>query len=154
MKELLNKFILTGTTILIFCVVAYGIVYAQQVCCNTLVNTCIQAFNRISGGSASGSSWTTTTLQHRNIQLHSNICSKNIAADFGAGNACCQTDHCDSNSQATYFSLSFVQDFYPLQKSASFFHAGDGAQTAFDPDSLSASLKTLPVYLITQSVIC
>jgi hypothetical protein len=154
MKEFFNKFILTGTTVLISCVVAYGIVYAQQVCCNTNVNTCVQASNRIPGGSASGSSWTATQSQHRNIQLHSNICSKNIPADFGAGNACCQTGRCDSNSQATYFSLSFVQDFYPLQKNANFFDAGDGAQTAFDPDSLSASLKALPVYLITQSILC
>jgi hypothetical protein len=154
MKELLNKFILTGTTILISCVVVYGIVYAQQVCCNTIVSTCIQASNRISGGSTGGSSWTTSQSQHRNIQLQSNLCSKNIAADFGAGNACCQTDRCDSNNQATYFCLSFVQDFYSLQKYASFFDAGDGAQTAFDPDSLSASLKALPVYLITQSIIC
>jgi hypothetical protein len=154
MRKIFNKYILTTTTILISGVVAYGIVYAQQVCCNTIVNTCIQASDRIPGGYTSGSSWTTSRSQHRNIQLQSNLCSKNIPGDFGAENTCCQTDRCDSNNQATYFSLSFVQGFYPLQKNASFFDPGYGAQTAFDPDSLSTFLKTLPVYLITQSIIC
>jgi hypothetical protein len=154
MKKLINKIIQVSTTILISSVVVYGIVYAQQVCCNTIVNTCIPASNTISGGYTSGSSWPTSQSHHCNIQLQSNLCSKNIPADFGAGNICCQTDRCDSNNQATYFSLSFVQDFYPLQKNASSFDAGDGAQTAFEPDNLSTSLKALPIYLITQSIIC
>ena len=82
MKELINKIIQVSTPILITCIVVYGIVYAQQLCCNTIVNTCIPASNRISGGNTSGSSWTTSQSLHRNIQLQSNLCSKNILADF------------------------------------------------------------------------
>ena len=153
MKELINKCIQTITAILISSIVVYG-VYAQKVCCKTIIDACIPASDRISSGYTTGSHWTTFQSQRRNIQLQSNLCSKNILADFGAGNTCCQTDRCDSNNQATYFSLSFVQDFYPLLKNASSFDTGDGAQTAFEPDSLSTSLKALPIYLITQSIIC
>jgi hypothetical protein len=154
MKEFINKIIQTSTAILISCIVVCGIVYAQQVCCNTIVNTCIPASNRISGGYTSGNSWTTPPSHHRNIQLQSNLCSKNMLTDFGAGNTCCETDRCDRYNQTTYFSLSILQDFYPLQKYVSPFDAVNGAQTAFEPYSLSASLKAVPIYIMTQSIIC
>jgi len=153
MKELFNKFILSSTAILISCIIVYGIVYAQQVCCTTMVNACIPASNRVLGGYIIDKSWTNSQSYDRKNELRSNLCSKNVLANFGAVNTCCQTDRCDSNNKATYFSLSFVQDFYPLPKNASPFDAGDGAQTAFEPDSLSTSLKVSPIYLITQSII-
>ena len=154
MKELINKIIQTSTAIVISCIVVYGIAYAQQVCCSTIVDAYIPISNRISGGCTSGNSWTTPPLHHRNIQLQSNHCSKKVLADFGSGKTCCDTDRCDSYKQATYFSLSFIQDFYPLQKKVNSFDAGDGAQTAFEPYSLSTSLKAVPIYIITQSIIC
>ena len=154
MKEFINKITLTSTAILISCIVVYGIVYAQQVCCNTIVNTCIPPSNRISCGFSSGNSWTTSPSYHRNIQLLSNICSNNFLADFGAGNTCCETDRCDSYKQAKYFSLSFIQYFYLLQKNVSSFDAGNGAQTTFEPYSLPASLKAVPIYITTKSIIC
>jgi hypothetical protein len=154
MKEFVNKIIQTSTGIVISCIVVYGIVYAQQVCCSTMVNGCIPAFDRISGGYTSGKSWTNSQSYDRNYQLQSNLCSKNVLADFGSGNACCETDRCDSYNQATYFSLSFIQDFYPLQKNVSSFDAGNGAQTTFEPYSLPTSLKAVPIYIMTQSIIC
>lgn len=143
MKELFNKFILTSTAILISCTVVYGIVYAQQVCCTSMVNTCIPASNRILSGYTSGKSWTTSPSYHRNI-----------LAGFGAENTCCQTDRCDSYKQATYFSLSFIQDLFPLQKNVSFFDADIGAQTTLEPYSQPTSLKAVPIYITTQSIIC
>ncbi len=154
MKKLINKIIQTSTAIVISCIVVYGIVYAQQVCCSTMVNACIPASNRISGDYASGKSWTNSPSHHRNNQLQSNLYSKNVLADFGAGNTCCETDRCDSYNQATYFSLSFIQNFYPFQKNVSSFDAGNGAQTTFEPFSLPASLKAVPIYIMTQSIIC
>lgn len=154
MKKSFNKFIQTSTVILISSIVVYGIVYLQQVCCSPIVDACIPASNRISGGYTSSNSWTTFPLQNRNNRLQSFLCSKNVPADFGAENTCCETDRCDSYNQVTYFSLSFIQEFYPLQKSVSSFNTGNGAQTAFEPFSLSTSLKVVPIFILTQSIIC
>jgi hypothetical protein len=154
MKELFKKIIQTSTAILISLIAVHGIVYAQQVYCGTIVDACIPASTRISGGHTSGNFRTTSPPYHRNIQLLSNICSNNFLSDFGAENTCCETDRCDSYKQANYFSLSFFQDFYPHQKKVSFSDADFGAQTPFEPYRLLTSLKAVPIYITTQSIIC
>ena len=154
MKESFNNLIQISIAILISCIVVYGIVYAQQVCCSTIVDACIPASNRISGSYASSNSWTAPPSHNRNTGLRSNLCFKNKPADFGSENTCCETDRCDKFNQAIHFSLSFNQDFHPLQKSVSSFDAGNGAQTAFEPYSLSTPLKAVPIYILTQTIIC
>lgn len=154
MKESFNKIIQISTAILISCIVVYGIVYAQQVCCGNIVEVCIPTSNRISVRYNIDNSCRISPSHYLNNQLQSNLCSKNILADFGPGNTCCETDRCDSYNQATYLSLSFIQDFYPLQKNVSSFDTGNGEQTAFEPYRLSTSLKAVPIYIITQSIIC
>ncbi len=154
MKNIFTKIIQSSTVILIFWIVVYGIVYAQQACCSTIVDACIPAFSRISDSYTVGSFRRTSPAHHRNNKLQSNLCSKNIPADFGEGNTCCETNRCDSYNQATYFSLSFTRDLYPLQKTLSAFNVISGAQTNFEPKSLSLSLKAEPIYILTQSIIC
>ena len=154
MKESFKKIIQTSTAILISCTVVSGIVYVQQTCCNTIIETCIPISNRISVSYNVDNSCGISPSACLNNPLRSNLCSKNIPADFGSGNTCCETDRCDSYSQATYINLSFIQDFYPLKKNVSSFDAGNGAQTAFEPYSLSTSLKAVPIYILTQSIIC
>jgi hypothetical protein len=92
MKELINKCTQTITAILISSIVGYG-VYAQKVCCKTIIDACIPASDRISSGYTTGSHWTTFQSQSRNIQLQSNFCSKNILADSGAGKASIANGH-------------------------------------------------------------
>jgi len=153
MKGLFNKIIQTSTATLISWIVVYGIVYAQQVCCNTIVDACIPTSNRISVSYTIGNFCRTSPSHHRNNQLQSNLFSKNFLTDFGEGNTCCETNRCDSYNQATYFSLSFIQDLSPLQKTLSSFNVISGAQTNFEPKSLSF-LKAVPIYILTQSIIC
>jgi len=154
MKELFNKIIQTTTAILISCIVVYGIVYAQQVCCSTIVDACIRTSNRISGSYTIGNSCETSPSHHRNNQLQSNLCSKNFLSNFGEGNTCCETNRCDSYNQAAYFSLSSIQNLYPLQKPLSAFNVISGGQINFEPKSPSTFLKAVPIYILTQSIIC
>jgi len=154
MKELFNNIIQTTTTILISCIVVYGIVYAQRVCCSTIVVACIPTSNIISVSYTIGNFCETFLSHHRNNQLQSNLFSKNFLSDFGEGNTCCETNRCDSYNQAGYFSLSSIQNLYPFQKTLSSFNVISGAQTNFEPKSLSTSLKGVPIYILTQSIIC
>ncbi len=154
MKELINKFIQTSSAILISIIVVYGIVCGQQVCCSTVVNTCIPSSNWNSVNYSIDNSCETSPSHYLNNQQVSNICSNNFLADFGAGNTCCETDRCNRYNQATYFSLSFIQDFYPLQKPLSSFNVISGSQNNFESKSLSTSLKAVPLYILTQSILC
>jgi hypothetical protein len=151
MKELIKKFIQTSSAILILCIAVYGIVCAQQVCCSTIVTDCIQASNRYSAVHRTDSACKTSPSHHLNNQLIPNSLFNN----FGAGDTCCETDHCDEYSQTTYTIPSLRYDFYPLQKTVSAFDAGNnGAQTTIEPYSLPPSLNAVPIYILTQSIIC
>jgi len=100
MKKLFEKIIQCSTVILISWTVVYGIVYAQQACSSTIVDACIPTLSRISDSYAADSFCRTSPSHHRNNKLQSNLCSKNIPADFGEGNTCCETNRCDSNNKA------------------------------------------------------
>jgi hypothetical protein len=154
MKKLIDKIIQTSTAILISCIVVYGIVYAQPICCSTIVAACIPTSNRISISYNIDNSFRISPSHHFNNQPQSTICSKNILADFGSGNTCCETDRCDGFNQVAEFSLSFIQDFYPLQKNIGSFDAGNGAQARFEPYNLSTPHKAIPIYILTESIIC
>jgi hypothetical protein len=153
MKKLLKKIIQSSKVILISWIVVYGNVYAQQACCSTIVDACIPAFNRISDSYTIGNSCRTSPSHHRNRRLQPIHCSENFLAEFGAKNACCKTDRCDRYNQGTYFNPSFPQYAYLLQKDVSSFHVSDGEQRAFGTYGLSTSLKAVPIYILTQSII-
>ena len=149
-----NKDIQTSAAVFISCILVYGIAYAQQACCSAIVNAGISTSTKIACDYTSDHSWTTFSSYNRNTQLRPKLCWNKFSADFGSGNTCCETDRCDGYNQATYFSLSFIQDFFPLQKKVSSFDAGNSAQTTFEPYSLPTSLKVVPIYIMTQSIIC
>ena len=151
MKELIKKYIQTSSVILILCIAVYEIVCAQQVCCSTAVTNCIPASNRYSADHNTDNFCKTSPSHHLNSQLIPNSWFNN----FGAGDTCCETDHCDEYSQATYVIPSLIYDYYPLQKTVSAFDAGNNsAQTTCEPYYLPSSLNAVPIYILTQSIIC
>lgn len=154
MKKLVNKFTQTRIAMIILCIVVYGIVYAQQACCSTIVDTSIPASNRTSVKYFIDNPYKTFPSYHWNSQLKSNRCSKNPLANIDPGNKCCEADHCEDYNQAPYFSLSFVQDFFLLHKNVNSFDVGNDAQTTFELLGLPTSFSSVPIYIMKQSIIC
>lgn len=149
-----SKNIQTSAAVFISCILAYGIAYAQQVCCSAIVNAGISTSTKIVCDYTSDHSWTTFSSHNRNTQLRPKLCWNKFSADFGSGNTCCETDHCNDYNQVTYISLSFVQDFYPLNKNANALDTGIDSQTTFEPYRLPTSFKASPIYIMKQSIIC
>jgi hypothetical protein len=115
---------------------------------------CMPASSRVVGDYTGSNSWTNPQSYGRINQLRSNLCSKNIIADFDPRNECCETERCDGYKQTTFFSPSSIQDLIPLSKSAYSFDADEGAQTSFESNSLSTSHYPVPIYILKQSIIC
>ena len=154
MKKLLKKIIQSSTVILISWIVAYGIVYAQPACCSNIADARIHIFSIISNSYTIDGHGKTSPPHHRNHRLQPIHCSENFLADCDAKNGCCKTDRCDRYNQGTYFNPSFPQNAaHPLQTNVSSFHVSDGEQRAFGTYSLSTSLKAVPIYILTQSII-
>ena len=154
MKELIPKIIQIFTLIVASCIVLYGIVNVQQVCCSTSLDACIPASNTISFDNGSANTWTTSQSYNCNNQGQSILCYKHFLADFDSENTCCVTDHCGGYSQSEDISLSIVQKFYPLKRNVNSIHACKGGQTKHEPYRLPTSLKVVSIYLDTQSIIC
>jgi hypothetical protein len=154
MKDLIKKFIQIITAILLFTIVVYGIVYAQQVCCSKIAEACIPTFNRVSDSYIIDDCCKISLTRNRNNQLLPTNFSENLLADFGPGNTCCETDRCDGYNQATVYSISFIQDFYPFQPNLRSFDADSGVQSTFHPNKRSIFPNTVPIYILTESIIC
>jgi hypothetical protein len=154
MKDLINKFIQIITATLLFMIVVYGIVYAQQVCCSKIAEACIPTFNRVSDSYIIDDCCKISPTHNRNNQLLSAISSENLLEDFGSGNTCCETDRCDGYNQATVFSISFIKDFYPFQTIVRSFDADSGVQSAFHPNKRLIFPNAVPIYILTESIIC
>jgi len=154
MKELIKKFIQITTAILLFTIVVYGIVYAQQVGCSKIAEACIPTFHRVSDSYIIDDCCKISHTRNRNNQLLSANSSENLLADFGSGNTCCETDRCDGYNQAAVFSISFIQDFYPFQTIVRSFDANSGVQSTFHPNKRSIFHNAVPIYILTESIIC
>ena len=154
MKDLINKFIQIITATLLFMIVVYGIVYAQQGCCSKIADACIPTVNRVSDSYFIDDCCKISPTRNRNNQLLSAKSSENLLADFGSGNTCCETDRCDGYNQATVFSISPIQDFYPFQTIVRSFDADSGVQSTFHPNKRSIFHNAVPIYILTESIIC
>jgi len=151
MENLLKKIIQSSTVILISWILVYGIVYEQQACCSTIVDSCIPTLNRISY--TNNNSCKTSPSYHRNRRLQPIHYSHNFPADCVSKNACCKIDRCNRYSQSTYFNTSFPKYAYLLQKNVNSFDVSDDEQRAFEIYTLSTPLKAIPIYILTQSII-
>ena len=154
MKASNNKIIKTCSAILISCIAVYGIVFAQQVCCSSIIDACIPTFNRISANCNNNGSCRITQLRSLNNLLQSGLCSKNLLEDFDAATTCCKTDRCDSYTEATVLSLSTIRNVHLLQFNNSSPDAGNVAPVTFQPYNLSTPCNTVPIYILTESIIC
>ena len=154
MKKLFNKLILTVTAIILSCIVVYGIVYAQQVCCSKIAEACIPTFNRVSDSYVINDCCKILPPRNRNNQLLLSTYSDNLLDDFGSCYTCCETERCGGYNQATVFSISFIQDFFPFQTILRSFNAGFGVHPAFHPNKRSIFHNTVPIYILTESIIC
>jgi len=74
-------------------------------------------------------------------------------SDCDVGNACCKPDRCDKYNRGTYSNPSLPQYVYPFQKNVGSFQISDGKQIAFETSNLSTSLKSVPIYILIQSLI-
>jgi len=154
MKALINKIIKNSVAIVIFCIVVYGNVYATKVCCKAILKACIPTSNS-SSVSFNIDNYSMTSLSyHINNQPLSNIHSINFIADFGSGNTCCETDHCDNYNQINYIRPSYNQGSHLAQNDVRSISDGNGTRTAFRPFRLSTSFKAVPIYIATQSILC
>jgi|GEM_PF-2056846 len=153
MKHSFNKIKKAGTSVILSCIIIYGVVYTQQVCCSTVADAIIPTSNRISAGYSIDNTFGTSSLHNRDIPVLINPYIKNLLADFGTGNKCCETNRCDSNSHDTYVNLSLIQEIYSFPRHVSFFDSEKGVQDVFMPYIPSTSPNAVPIYIVTRSII-
>jgi hypothetical protein len=154
MKGLLDKTIQIVSTLLVSCMIIYGVAYAQPVCCSTIITTCIPSSQKMSVGYDNYSALRTSQSQDIKNRPLSNFCPDCFRTDFGSRNTCCETDHCKEYYPTTCLSVSFVNDHFPVQSNMKFFDATDNKQSTPESYSLSIIHKAVPIHILTQSIIC
>lgn len=154
MKEYTHKMIQTITAIIVAGIVVSGIYYAQPVCCSTAVNDCTPTALRISVSHNTNNTCEISPVHGPKSQLPCHLFSKDSLLDFDSEITCCKTDYCDSYTPAVYLTISFIRDVSPLQKGLTTVGADNGEQAIFGRHFRSTSPKSVPIYILTQSIIC
>jgi len=165
MRDLFTKFIQATTAMLISCIGVYGILSVQKVCCGTGVDDCLSVSSRITVSYAIASDDEISPSQYGSNQPHSDLnrCSSTngtfssramYMSGVGKNFTCCETKRCNRYFQAAHFSLISYQNHYPLQKVPSPFYVIRGVQTSVELNNLSTALKSVPIYILTESIIC
>jgi len=150
MKELITKFIHTSSAVFIVCIAVYSMVYAQQVCCSDIATTCISTSSRISVRYSIGNVCRPSSSHHYSSQL----IDRSHINDLGAEETCCETDDCETYGQATYINPSLLYDDYPLQKAVCSLDTGNNAPITYESYDLLISLKSVPISILTKSILC
>ena len=88
------------------------------------------------------------------IKQRPNFCSSTCIIDLSSESTCCKTERCDGDIQTTDISISVMQDLYSLNKTTASLDAGNKVENTSEPYTIPTSLKILPIYIMTQSIIC
>lgn len=154
MKKPISRAIQIGTAAVVSCIVAYGVVYAQQACCGTVTDVCVAASNRAAVSYNVGDSGKSAPLRGpgENQRL-SSICSDSYPADCSDANVCCETYRCDSHQQTKRFSLPYRQDPGPLNEHVTRFDSGNRVQITRETYGSQEAPDALRIYILTQSII-
>jgi hypothetical protein len=154
MRKIINNIIQNSAAVMIFLIIFYGIVFAQQICCKVDANACIPAINRISGDYAISKVCMAAPSHLISTQSQLIQCSKNCMADFGDGISCCETDRCDSNYPNVSYIPTNVQDCYLAINSPCTDNTTNHLKIKSEQINTSTSHKTAPIYILTQSIVC
>lgn len=154
MKKSFNNIIQTGSALLISWIVVYGIVNVQLENCSAIASVCNPAFNWTRLGQTGESSQPDSPSCKPRGKLRPLVCQKNLPTDLNAKNAGCEFDHCARQSRITKIRLIPGQGLYSLHKYINSFDAATRDKTDLKQYNLSIALKSVPIYILTQSIIC
>jgi hypothetical protein len=154
MKRHFNTYTRVSAVVLILSIGLYGSVYVMQACCSTEVTACIPVFNGVSDNYYNLGAPAILSSHQSNIQLQSYLCSKNVLTRSRTESTCCETNPCESYLRVTEFSLSYIKDFISAQGIAISYEDGNDRQTPVESYNGLTFLKAVPIYFLTQSLLC
>ena len=154
MKETYKKPAQLTLALLISWIVTYGMVFAQPLCCGTVTDSCIPAFNSTQFD-ADHSIKCRASLSHRcNPPVPAIVSSEILLADFDTDSNCCEKKPCDGFNQTKCFNSSSQQSPNLPVKKFGLVDAIDGFQNTLTQKSLSIPLRLIPIYILTKTIIC
>ena len=150
MKNLIRKFIHTNSAAVLACIAVYSLVSAQQVCCSNIGTICISTSNRTSGIDFINRVCSPSPSHH----FRSGPLAKSRISDLGTGEICCETDYSETVGQATYTIPSFKSGGHLIKKIVCYIDSCSNPPVSLGAYDLPAVLRSAPIYILTQSILC
>lgn len=154
MKEMYKKPAQLTLALLISWIVSFGIVFAQPLCCGTIIDRCFPAFKRTHIADALSIKCGASLSQRRNSQLHAIGSPVILQADYDDDVTCCEKQPCDGFNQTTCFNSSPAQNSILPVTRVGLVGANNGFQNALNLKSQSIPLRLTPIYILTKSIVC
>ena len=154
MKEMYKIPTQLTLVLLILWIGAYGIVFAQPLCCGAFTNRCIPAFNRIQIDLTLSVICRASLSHRRNLTQQSIVASEILPTNFDADSSCCEIEPCDGFNQITCFNSSSQQFPSLLFKKVGSVHSICGFQNALNQKTKTAPHHLTSIYILTKSIVC
>jgi len=154
MRILFNKFTKTCIEIILFGIIACGMVNAQNICCNEELYSCNPTFKRAAYADAANNISSKSLLHSKGNRERSCKCSKKILRNFGPGQECCENDCSENYTKAAYVHTTISQVVNPYQLNEIFGNLQKGIDAKFEALSQPRTTLSVPIYILTLSIIC
>ena len=154
MKEMYKKPAQLTLALIISWIVTFGIVFAQPLCCGTIIDRCLPAFKRTHIDDAHSIKCRASLSQRRNSQLYAIGSPVILQADYDDDVTCCEKQPCDGFNQTKCLNSSSQQSPNLPVKKFGLVDAIDGFQNTLTQKSLSIPLRLIPIYILTKTIIC
>ena len=143
---------------IVFCAIAYGMAQAQLLCCGvSSVERCISAHVKTFDQHSDRIARIGRRSHEPDRRIPPKLRSESICSpekpDFGPGQTCCETARCSGYTLSAYLIPDPVP-YEALQGGQGRIAGDHGAQISSESNELTAIPISVPIYLMTQSILC
>lgn len=150
MKDRFKKPTYAGAAAIIGFFAVYGMVFAKQVCCSDISNTCAPASKPISVNYSINSVCKPSPIHH----YSSEPSTKFYTNGLGDRETCCETNCVEPYGQIAYFCPSFKYNATAFYKEVCLVGTSKIGSNIYETSDLPIFPKSAPIYILTQSILC
>jgi hypothetical protein len=150
MRNPIKKLNQTGLIVILAAIAAYGLVYAEQACCNNIVTDCILSLKTNSRNCTNNYNCKPSPSHYRKVGTPS---QKNEASLGGTG-ACCENDYCRQYPQTNTITVSSVRKNCEIKDDICCIDKKIIISATNIPARLPALFEPPPIYILNQTILC
>lgn len=142
------------TGVLIFSAILCTIVGAQSICCIEDLNPCNQPTRMDNNTDVAAIILSESGCHSLGDQMQPRNCSNEDLLKVASGKDCCEIDSCEDANKESYIQSTIIQVDNSAQFTEPFIIPKKGIDKKFEANRQPKTTLSVPIYILTLSIIC